>query len=232
MKPNRTQWRRPVLVTALVFVLVLSSAGGYRLVQSYRRDAAAKATAQQQASATARVADDISVCGIAPASTIEAATGHQITTFTMATWNGFRCNVHLDSSSLYDYLEISYNDNLGRVTLLNILHFDELEANDNSSPLTIDGLDGRGVTYRDDASGVLEVDWQYPDGKIAGIHPSNLGGATDAQRDAAMNILLDLFPRIAPTLPSTSLFPCVLATSYPEETGNLLPPGGKDPCIE
>ena len=227
MKPNRTQWRRPVLVTALVFVLVLSSAGGCRLAQSYRRDAAAEATAQQQASATARVADDISVCGIVPASTIEAATGHQITTFTMATWNGFRCNVHLDSSSLYDY-----NDNLGRVTLLNILHFDELEANDNSSPLTIDGLDGRGVTYRDDASGVLEVDWQYPDGKIAGIHPSNLGGATDAQRDAAMNVLLDLFPRIAPTLPSTSLFPCVLATSYPEETGNLLPPGGKDPCIE
>ena len=200
------RWRRVVLA-----VLVVGLACWGRGAWDRHRRAVARA------SATARVGDDVSVCGLLPARVVEEVTGQQINAFDMYTLDDFRCSIYFGSPYPLKRIEVNYSSQFASAASLSVTKFESLAADSHSSPLSIERLEGRGNTYRNDRLGYLDLVWEYPDGHFASIRTGLMDSATDAERDAAMSALQDLFPRIAPTLPDTvSTLPRVLSASYPE----------------
>jgi len=95
--------------------------------------------------------------------------------------------------------------------------FEELAARDGVTPLSIEGLQGRGLLIADDR-GAPSALWEYPDGHYAAVRPSVPAAASTAQdRIAATDDAIAILTRIAPRLPATAALPEILESSYPLE---------------
>ena len=96
--------------------------------------------------------------------------------------------------------------------------FEELAAGDGVTPLSIEGLQGRGLLIADDR-GAPSALWEYPNGHYAAVRPSVPAAASTAQdRSAATDDAIAILTRIAPQLPATAALPEILESSYPHET--------------
>lgn len=91
--------------------------------------------------------------------------------------------------------------------------FDSVAALQSASPLSIDGMKGRGVVITD-ALGKSAVAWEYQDGYVLSMTMSNQGGDEERLKTQNTRILTSLLkqigndvPRVATGPDNTSSFP-------------------------
>ena len=208
-------YRARVAIVAIVVIIVC--VGGYRVWTSWRARVAIEAAAEASASATARVGDDIDVCGVISAKLVEEYTGQQLDVFSMYTKHDFQCMAWFTSGDPFEYIEFRYDDQILRVLKSNrFMSTEELSAQEGVEPLVLEGVEGRGFTIRSDM-GAPAVFWEYPNGYYASLRPY-LGEYDRQERlDANLDILVRLFEQMVTELPGTATFPEVEVTSYPEQ---------------
>lgn len=210
--------RRGVVAVVVVVGLVAACVGGWRLVRSLQYRAAVRTAASVRASATAAVADDVSVCDIVPAGIIESVAGRQISNFLMHRSNNtLMCAIYFQGGMPLYYIDITYkNGPIGKSIRSSWSRsFEEVAARDGVTALTIEGLEGRGLLIADD-SGAPSAVWEYPDGHYAAVRPSKLGTSTPQDTAAATDTAVAVLTRVAPRLPAAAL-PEVYKFSYPQD---------------
>ena len=91
--------------------------------------------------------------------------------------------------------------------------FDSVAALKSASPLSVDGLEGRGVVITD-ALGKSAVAWEYQDGYVLSMTMSNQGGDEERLKTQNTRILTSFLkqigndvPRVATGPDNTSSFP-------------------------
>lgn len=211
--------RRGVVAVVVVVGLVAACVGGWRLVRSLQYRAAVRTAASVRASATAAVADDVSVCDIVPAGIIESVAGRQISNFLMHRSNNtLMCAIYFQGGMPLYYIDITYkNGPIGKSIKSSWSRsFEEVAARDGVTALTIEGLEGRGLLIADD-SGAPSAVWEYPDGHYAAVRPSILGTSTPQDTAAATDIAVAVLTRVAPRLPAVAALPEVHDFSYPQD---------------
>lgn len=207
-----------VLVVGLVLVLVLGF--GFWVVREVRARVAAVAAAEASASATARVGDDIKVCGIVDAGVLEKLLGWQVESFTMSAGDdfyGFYCAIYSYSALSWDNMKILASDRVSPVINENSgwRSFEEIVSRPDASPLVVEGLEGRGVTLRDD-NGAPAVVWEYPNGLYASVRFRATKDLSDAEVDAQTAVIVAVFTEVAHALAETKNSPSVAVTGYPD----------------
>ena len=109
MRRMRFMSRRGVVAVVVVVGLVAACVGGWRLVRSLQYRAAVRTAASVRASATAAVADDVSVCDIVPAGIIESVAGRQISNFLMHRSNNtLMCAIYFQGGMPLYYICLLY----------------------------------------------------------------------------------------------------------------------------
>ena len=212
--------RRGAVVMLAVALAAAACFGGIRLVRLLQHRAAAQAAASVRASATAAVADDVDVCDIVPAGTIESATDQQIRRFWMHRFDGeLTCMIYFQERIPLNFVSVTYKRGPITASIKSSWadSFEELAARDGVTPLSIEGLQGRGLLIADDR-GAPSALWEYPNGHYAAVRPSVPAAASTAQdRIAATDDAIAILTRIAPRLPATAALPEILDSSYPLE---------------
>lgn len=211
--------RRGVVAVVVVVGLVAACVGGWRLVRSLQYRAAVRTAASVRASATAAVADDVSVCDIVPAGIIESVAGRQISNFLMHRSNNtLMCAIYFQGGMPLYYIDITYkNGPIGKSIKSSWSRsFEEVAARDGVTALTIEGLEGRGLLIADD-NGAPSAVWEYPDGHYAAVRPSKLGTSTPQDIAAATDTAVAVLTRVAPRLPAAAALPEVYKFSYPQD---------------
>ena len=101
--------RRGAVAVLAVALAAAACFGGIRLVRLLQHRAAAQTAASVRASATAAVADDVDVCDIVPAGTIESATDQQIRRFWMRRFNGeLTCMIYFQERIPLNFVGATY----------------------------------------------------------------------------------------------------------------------------
>ncbi len=219
MRRMRFMSRRGVVAVVVVVGLVAACVGGWRLVRSLQYRAAVRTAASVRASATAAVADDVSVCDIVPAGIIESVAGRQISNFLMHRSNNtLMCAIYFQGGMPLYYIDITYkNGPIGKSIRSSWSRsFEEVAARDGVTALTIEGLEGRGLLIADD-SGAPSAVWEYPDGHYAAVRPAKLGTSTPQDIAAATDTAVAVLTRVAPRLPAAAALPEVYKFSYPQD---------------
>ena len=154
--------RRGVVVVLAVALAAAVCFGGIRLVRLLQHRAAASV----RASATAAVADDVDVCDIVPAGTIESATDQQIRRFWMHRFDGeLTCMIYFQERIPLNFVSVTYKRGPITASIKSSWadSFEELAAGDGVTPLSIEGLQGRGLLIADDRGAPTAL-WEYPHG--------------------------------------------------------------------
>ena len=207
--------RRGVVVVLAVALAAAVCFGGIRLVRLLQHRAAASV----RASATAAVADDVDVCDIVPAGTIESATDQQIRRFWMRRFDGeLTCMIYFQERIPLNFVSVTYKRGPITASIKSSWadSFEELAARDGVTPLSIEGLQGRGLLIADDR-GAPSALWEYPDGHYAAVRPSILGTSTPQDTAAATDTVIAVLTRVAPRLPAVAALPEVHDFSYPQD---------------
>lgn len=84
--------------------------------------------------------------------------------------------------------------------------FDSVAALKSASPLSVDGLEGRGVVITD-ALGKSAVAWEYRDGYVLSMTMSNQGGNEERLKTQNTRILTSLLGEIGNKVPSVATGP-------------------------
>ena len=208
--------RRGAVVVLAVALVAAACFGGIRLVRLLQHRAAAQAAASVRASATAAVADDVDVCDIVPAGTIESATDQQIRRFWMRRFDGeLTCMIYFQERIPLNFVGVTYKRGPITASIKSSWadSFEELAARDGVTPLSIEGLQGRGLLIADDR-GAPSALWEYPDGHCAAVRPSVPAAAGTAQdRIAATDDAIAILTRLAPGCPPPP--PCPRSSNPP-----------------
>ena len=84
--------------------------------------------------------------------------------------------------------------------------FNSVAALQSASPLSIDGMKGRGVVITD-ALGKSAVAWEYQDGYVLSMTMSNQGGDEERLKTQNTRILTSLLKQIGNKVPSVAAVP-------------------------
>ena len=174
-----------------------------------------KASNPTHSTSRAAMPDDTVVCDLATASQIFAATKRKPSSFHSnhkhtETTTKLHCYISFSGSTpstpmveiMYDYHTASAIGVPGDGSR----SFDSVAALKSASPLSVDGLEGRGVVITD-ALGKSAVAWEYRDGHVLSMTMSNQGGNEERLKTQNTRILISLLGEIGNKVPSVATGP-------------------------
>ena len=181
-----------------------------------------KGIAPTNSSSRTTMPDDTVVCDLATASQISAAIKRKPSSFHSnhqhtETTTKLHCYIGFSGSTPpTPMIEIMYDQHTASAIGVpgdGSRSFDSVAALQSASPLSIDGMKGRGVVITD-ALGKSAVAWEYQDGYVLSMTMSNQGGDEERLKTQNTRILTSLLkqigndvPRVATGPDNTSSFP-------------------------
>ena len=159
--------------------------------------------------------DDTVICDLATASQISAAIKRRPSSFHSnhkhtETTTKLHCYISFSGSTpSTPMVEIMYDHHTASAIGVpgdGSRSFDSVAALKSASPLSVDGLEGRGVVITD-ALGKSAVAWEYRDGYVLSMTMSNQGGNEERLKTQNTRILTSLLGEIGNTVPSVATGP-------------------------
>lgn len=142
------------------------------------------------------VPPELTVCGVVTASQISEVLHQDIIRYiysnkTVAPKDAnptpeYTCSIKLDEGE-YSWVRITYQAGSGRLDgslkrsdVTKYTTYEDIAAEDSARPLSLDGIDGEGVTVQDTDGYASGVAWRYPDGNVLTI---GIDATEDGPRD-------------------------------------------------
>ena len=142
------------------------------------------------------VPPELTVCGVVTASQISEVLHQDIIRYiysnkTVAPKDAnptpeYTCSIKLDEGE-YSWVRITYQAGSGRLDgslkrsdVTKYTNYEDIAAEDSARPLSLDGIDGEGVTVQDTDGYASGVAWRYPDGNVLTI---GIDATEDGPRD-------------------------------------------------
>ena len=161
------------------------------------------------------VPPELTVCGVVTASQISEVLHQDIIRYiysnkTVAPKDAnptpeYTCSIKLDEGE-YSWVRITYQAGSGRLDgslkrsdVTKYTTYEDIAAEDSARPLSLDGIDGEGVTVQDTDGYASGVAWRYPDGNVLTIgidatedgprdNPDDVKAATDLAQKVALAV--------------------------------------------
>ena len=142
------------------------------------------------------VPPELTVCGVVTASQISEVLHQDIIRYIYSNKTvspkdanptpEYTCSIKLDEGE-YSWVRITYQAGSGRLDgslkrsdVTKYTTYEDIAAEDSARPLSLDGIDGEGVTVQDTDGYASGVAWRYPDGNVLTI---GIDATEDGPRD-------------------------------------------------